>query len=104
LANIKEDAILLDMLVIPEQQKHLKQFMEGKYFVVSNLSEYVDEEDLSVNKVGVNNFRHPVKNPPFYIYVKIMDKIAYCCLTNGGSGPSVISKIIMEDLGLSCTN
>jgi hypothetical protein len=29
-----------------------------------------------------------------------MDKIAHCCQ----SGPSVMSKIIMEDLGLSCTN
>jgi hypothetical protein len=33
-----------------------------------------------------------------------MDKIAHCCLIDGGSGPSVMSKIIMEDLGLSCTN
>ena len=33
-----------------------------------------------------------------------MDKFAHCCLINGGSGPSVMSKIIMEDLGLSCTN
>jgi hypothetical protein len=30
LANIKEDATLLDMVVVPEQQMHLKQFMEGK--------------------------------------------------------------------------
>ena len=33
-----------------------------------------------------------------------MDKIAHCCLIDGGSGPSVTSKIIMEELGLSCTN
>jgi ribonuclease HI len=33
-----------------------------------------------------------------------MDKIAHCCLIDGGSGPSVMSKIIMEELGLSCTN
>jgi hypothetical protein len=104
LANIKADATLLDMVVIPEQQKHLKQFMEGKYFIVANLSEEVDEEDSSVNKVGVHNFRYPVKNPPFYISVNIMDKIAHCCLIDGGSGPSVMSKIIMEELGLSCTN
>jgi hypothetical protein len=45
LANIKADATLLDMVVIPEQQRHLKQFMEGKIFVVANLSEEVDEED-----------------------------------------------------------
>jgi hypothetical protein len=41
LANIKADATLLDMVVIPEQQMHLKQFMEGKDFVVANLSEEV---------------------------------------------------------------
>jgi hypothetical protein len=104
LDNIKADATLLDMVVVPEQQMHLKQFMEGKDFVVANLSEEVSEEDSSVNKVGVHNFRYPVKNPPFYIFVKIMDKISHCCLIDGGSGPSVMSKIIMEELGLSCTN
>ena len=67
-----------------------------------SLSEEVDEDDSSVNKVGVHNFRYPVKNSPFYISVKIMDKIAHCCLIDGGSGPSVMSKIIMEEIGLSC--
>jgi hypothetical protein len=33
-----------------------------------------------------------------------MDNIAYCCLINGGSGPSVMLKIIKEEIGLSCTN
>jgi ribonuclease HI len=33
-----------------------------------------------------------------------MEKIAHCCLIDGDSGPSVMSKIIMEELGLSCTN
>ena len=33
-----------------------------------------------------------------------MDDIAHCCLINGGSGPNVMSKSIMEELGLSCTN
>jgi hypothetical protein len=80
LANIKEDATLLDMVVIPEQQMHLNQFMEGKYFVVANIF----EEDSSVNKVVVHNFRYPVKNPPFYISINIMDKISHCCLIDGG--------------------
>jgi ribonuclease HI len=74
--------------------------MEGIVFVVSNLS----KEDSFVNKLGVHNFRYPVKNPPFCISVKIMDKIIHCCLIDGGSGPSVMSKIIMEELALSCTN
>jgi hypothetical protein len=90
LANIKEDATLLDMVVIPEQQRHLKQFMEGKYSVVSNLSEKVNEEDSLVNKVGVHNFIYPIKNLPFYISVNIMDKIIHCFLIDGGSGPSVM--------------
>jgi hypothetical protein len=92
------------MVIIPKQQRHLKQFMEGKAFIVSNLSEEVNEEDSFVNKVGVHNFRYSVKNPPFYISVKIMDKISHCCLIDGGSGPSVMSKIIMEELGLSSKN
>jgi hypothetical protein len=65
LANIKADATLLDTVVIPGQQMHLKQFMEGKAYVVSNLSKEVNEEDSSVKKVGVHSFRYPVKNPPF---------------------------------------
>jgi hypothetical protein len=104
LVNMKADAILLDMVAVPEQQMHLKQVMEGKSSIVSNLSEEVDKEDSSVNKVGVHNFRYPIKNTPFYISVKIMVKIAHCCLIDGGSGPSVMSKIIMEELGLYCTN
>jgi hypothetical protein len=32
-----------------------------------------------------------------------MDKIAHYCLIDGGSGPSVMSKIIMEELDLYCT-
>jgi hypothetical protein len=92
------------MVVIPEQLMHLKKFMEGKYFVIANLSKEVNEEDSSINKVGVHKFRYPVKNPPFYISVKIMDKIIHCCLIDGGSGPSVMLNIIMEDLGLTCTN
>jgi hypothetical protein len=92
------------MVVVPEKQKHLKNFMEGKTSTVANLSEEVNEEDSTVNKVGVNNFRHPVKKTPFFIYVNIMEKIAHCCLIDGGSGPSIMSKIIMEELGLSCTN
>jgi hypothetical protein len=104
LANIKADATLLDMVVVPEQQRHLKQFMEGNVSIVANIFEEVNEEDSSVNKVGVHNFRYPVKNLLFYIYVKIMDKITHCCLIDGGSGPSVMSKIIMEELDLSCTN
>jgi len=33
-----------------------------------------------------------------------MDKISHCCLIDGGLGPSVMSNIIMKELGLSCTN
>jgi hypothetical protein len=104
LANIKVDATLIDMVVVPEQQNHLNIFMERKSSTISNLSKKVKEEDSIVNKVGVNNFRHLVKNSPFFIFVKIMDKKSHCFLIDGGSGPSVMSKIIMEELGLSCTN
>jgi hypothetical protein len=104
LANIKEYATLLDMVVVPEQQMHLKQFMEGKDFIVANLYEEVNEEDSYINKVGVHNFRYPVKKKPFYISIKIIDNISHCFLIDGGSGSSVMLNIIMEELGLSCTN
>jgi hypothetical protein len=103
LANIKANETLLDMVVIPEQQIHLKQFMEGNDSLVANLSEGVNQEDSYVNKVGVHNFRYPIKKTPFYISTKIMDKITHCCLIDGGSGPSVMLKTIMEELDLSCT-
>jgi ribonuclease HI len=96
------------MVVVPEKKSHLKQFMEGKDFVVANLSEEVNEEvneeNSSVNKVGVHNFRYPVKNPPFYISVNIMGNISHCCLIDDSSCLSVMLKIIMEELGLSCAN
>jgi hypothetical protein len=104
LANIKADDTLLDRVSVPEQQKHLKNFMEGKDSIISNLSKEVDEEDSIINKVGVHNFRHPVKNTPLFTSINIMDKIAHCCLIDGGSGPSVMSNIIMEELGVYCTN
>jgi hypothetical protein len=90
LDNVKVDATLLDMVSILEQHKHLKNFMEGKYSTIANLSEKVKEDDSIINKVGVNNFRHPIKNPPFFIFVKIMDKIAHCFLIDGGSSPRVM--------------
>jgi hypothetical protein len=58
------------MVVVPEQQRHLKQFMEGKDFVVSNLFEEVDEEDSFVNKVGVQNIRYPIKKKTFLYFCK----------------------------------
>jgi hypothetical protein len=33
-----------------------------------------------------------------------MDKIAHCYLIDGGLVPRLMSKIIMEELGLYCTN
>jgi hypothetical protein len=104
LDNIKVDATLLDMVVVPKQQKHLKNFMEGKVSTIASIFEESKEEDSTVNKIVVNKFRNPVKNPPFYISIKIMDEIAHCCLIDGSSGPSIMSKIIMEELDLSCTN
>jgi hypothetical protein len=38
-SNIKVNVILLDMVFILEQQKHLKNFMEGKSSTISNISE-----------------------------------------------------------------
>jgi hypothetical protein len=84
LEKIIEDANVLHMVVIPEQQMHMKQFREGKAFIVANLSEEVDEEDSSVNKVGIHNFRYTVKKPRFYIFVKIVDNISHCFFIDGG--------------------
>jgi hypothetical protein len=57
-------------LSVPEQQKHLKKFMEGKASTIANLFEETKEEDSTVNKIGVNNFRHPVKKPSIFYFCK----------------------------------
>jgi hypothetical protein len=70
------------MVTVPEKQSHMKYFMEGKTYTIASY----------------------FKNPLFYASVTITEKITHCCLTNGGSCPNVMSNIIMEELGLSCTN
>jgi hypothetical protein len=104
LATIKARCIFIGHGCHPRTTKHLKEFMEGKTSTIASVSEESNEEELYINKVVVNNPRIYVKNPPFYVSVKIMDKISHCCLIDGGSGPNVMSNIIMEELGLSCTN
>jgi hypothetical protein len=56
LDNSKDDATLLDMVFIPKQQNHLKNFMEGKVSTIANLFEESKVEDSNVNKIGVNKF------------------------------------------------
>jgi hypothetical protein len=68
LANIKVDATLLDIVFVPEQQNHLKHFMEGKISTIANIFEESKEEDSTVNKIGVNHFRNLVKKPFLYLY------------------------------------
>jgi hypothetical protein len=70
LANTKANATLLYMVVIPEQQNHLKDFMEGKISTIANLFEESKEEDSIVNKIGVNNFGNPIKKSPFLYFSK----------------------------------
>jgi hypothetical protein len=64
LATIKADASLLDMVTVPEQQRHLKEFMEGKTSTIASLSEESNEEELYINKVVVYNPRSYVKILP----------------------------------------
>jgi hypothetical protein len=63
-----------------------------------------DEEEFYINKLDSYNPRNYVKNTHFYVSVNITDKIAHYRLIDGGSGPNVIYKVIMEELGISCTN
>ena len=84
MANIKANATLLDMVIVPEQQQHLRDFMEGKTSNIANLTEYHNEEESHVNMICVNKFRGSVNYPPFYIYINILDRISHCCLINFG--------------------
>jgi hypothetical protein len=78
--------------------------MKGKTSNIANLTEDYDEEESHVNSIGVNNFRRFVNYPHFYIYVNILERMSHCYLIDGGSGPSIMLKVIMEESGLSCTN
>jgi hypothetical protein len=44
--------------------------MEGKVSTIANLFEESKEEDSTVNKIGVNKFRNPVKEKTFLYFSK----------------------------------
>jgi len=92
------------MVTIPEQQRHLKDYMKGNTSTIASLYEESSEEGMYINKVGAYNPMSYVKNPPFYVSIKTIDKITHCFLIDGGSSPNVMPKIVMEELGLSCTH
>jgi len=94
----------MDMVTVPEQQKHLKEFMEGKTSIIVSLFEEPSEEGMYLNKVGVYITKSYAKNSLLYVSIKIMEKITHYCLIDCRSGPNVMSNIIMKELGLSCTN
>jgi hypothetical protein len=54
------------MVTVPEQQRHLKEFMKGKTSTIASLFEEQSEEEMYINKVVVHNPRSYVKNPPMY--------------------------------------
>jgi len=58
------------MATIPEQKKHMKNYMEGKTSPIPSISKTFDGDESHGNRIGVNNFRNHVKNPMFYISVK----------------------------------
>jgi hypothetical protein len=58
------------MVIVPEQQQHLKIYMEGKTSSVASLFENLDEDDSHVNRLGVNNFKNSVKKSTFLYFCK----------------------------------
>jgi hypothetical protein len=53
LDNIKEYASLSDMVIVLEQQRHLKDFMESKTSTVASLTKEQNDEETYINKLGV---------------------------------------------------
>lgn len=108
LRKLISNATLLDLARTPQQIKNLKKFLEKQTkqkVTNSNVSIIEIEQETDHKEVigTITTYKQP-KNPPFYISMKIVDKIAHCCLINGGSRPNVMSKTIMEELSLYCTN
>lgn len=60
---------------------------------------YIERE---VNMIAMSS--PEPKYPPFYLSMKIMGKITHSCMNDGGSSPNIMSKVIMEQLGLTCTS
>jgi hypothetical protein len=49
------------MVVVPEQQQHMKYYMEGTTSTFASLYEKHDGDELYVNKLSVNNSSNSVK-------------------------------------------
>jgi hypothetical protein len=64
-----------------------------------NVVTLFNEEYYDPEVMATISYRYPIKNPPFYVTMKIMDKIAHHCLAYEVSGPNVMSNIIMEQPG-----
>jgi hypothetical protein len=91
MVDIKVDATLLYMASVPRKQEHLRSFIEGKTSFVDNLTIEEEEEESSKNKIMVvYNPRNSIRNPPFYVSMKIMDKIV------------IIVKLTMVQGRMSC--
>ena len=111
MGRIKSNATLLDMAKTPKHIKNLKIFLDKQLTNENTTSSSVvaaeleDEcEPTTCETIGlVNTFKQPW-NSPFFVSMKIMEKIAHCCLIDGGSRPNVMLKTIMQELGLSWTN
>ena len=110
MGKIKSNATLLDLSKTLEQIQNLRIFFKKKTNQETRSSSIttieVGEEPKYDSKELVGTivaYKKP-KNPPFYVSMKIIDKIDHCCLIDRGSGHNAMPKTIMEELGLSCTN
>lgn len=123
LTKVKANPTLLDLARVLEQRKNIENFLASGFlnkFVNKPVdtpvskdvnkpssSNFINEQDLTDNPdeiLASVQAPYSPKNPPFYISMKIMDKISHYCLIDGGSRPNVISNKIMEELGLSRSN
>lgn len=100
------------MLRAPEQQKNLSNALTSSKVTQTPFkprptqsADLVDfEEQYFKGEVNaVIPSRPEPRYPPFYVSMKIMGNIVHSCLIDGGSSPNIISKVIMEQLGLTCT-
>jgi len=112
LANLKANISFLEVLRAPEQQQNMSNSLATSKITSSPFkprptqsANIVDfEEQYSEREVNATIPSRPEpKYPPFYVSIKIMWKIAHSCLIDGGSSPNIMSKVIMEQLGLNCT-
>jgi ribonuclease HI len=110
ISNAKILVPVLDLLKIPSQKEKLheaigvpngKEVVKNQEVVKSQKKEKVHHKDPPV--VLTSRDRTKEENPPFFVSLEINDQWLHNCMYDSGASSNIISKGIMQRLGLMVT-